>query len=71
MALYIGAMTGKGGDYETPSEFVRDLIQRHMEQTQSKEKYEVQAMLMQSMVENDYAPWTDGDLYDACDLLKD
>lgn len=70
LAQYVGAITGKSGDYETPSEFIRDLIRRHMEKTQAKEEKEVQTLLMQSLAEQDYSPWTSNDLQDARDLLK-
>ncbi len=32
LASYVGKMTGKKGLYETPSEYVRDLIRRDMRQ---------------------------------------
>ncbi len=71
LALYVGAMTGVKGDYETPSEFIRDLVRRHMENTIEREDREIQTLLMQSIAENDYSPWGEGDLEDARNLLKD
>lgn len=65
LALYVGEMTGKGALYETPSEFIRDLVRRHMEKHLERERSDIQALLAQSLRENDYEPWTDGDLADA------
>lgn len=65
LALYVGEITGKGALYETPSEFIRDLVRRHMEKTQQHERGEINAMLARSMRENDYADWSDADLADA------
>ena len=70
LAYYVGVITGKGGDYETPSEFIRDLVRRHMEQAEVKEEQKIQTMLAQSMAENDYSPWTDQDIKEARDLVK-
>lgn len=70
LALYVGVVTGKGGDYETPSEFIRDLVRRHMEHAEAKEEREIHTMLARSMAENDYAPWTAQDLQEARDLAK-
>lgn len=65
LALYVGEITGKGALYETPSEFIRDLVRRHMEKTVEQERREIHAMLRQSLRENDYADWTAADLDDA------
>jgi Arc/MetJ-type ribon-helix-helix transcriptional regulator len=65
LALYVGEMTGKGALYETPSEFIRDLVRRHMERTLEHESKDIRAMLVQSVQENDYSDWTDIDLADA------
>ena len=65
LALYVGEVTGKGALYETPSEFIRDLVRRHMEKAQQHERNDINAMLAQSMRENDYAEWTGNDLADA------
>jgi len=70
LAEYVGSITGKSGEYETPSEFIRDLIRRHMEKTKAKEEKEIQILLMQSLAENDYTPWTNNDLDEARNLLK-
>lgn len=65
LALYVGEMTGSGALYETPSEFIRDLVRRHMERTYEQERREIHALLEQSLKENSYADWTAGDLDDA------
>ena len=65
LALYVGEITGKGALYETPSEFIRDLVRRHMEKTEERERGEVNTMLARSLRGNDYADWTDSDLADA------
>lgn len=65
LALYVGEITGKGALYETPSEFIRDLVRRHMEKTEERERGEITAMLARSLQENNYADWSDADLADA------
>jgi len=65
LALYVGEMTGSGALYETPSEFIRDLVRRHMERTNHQERQEIHMLLEQSLNENDYADWTAADLDDA------
>jgi len=65
LALYVGEITGKGALYETPSEFVRDLVRRHMEKTLEQERGDIRALLAQSLREDDYAKWTEGDLAEA------
>ena len=65
LAVYVGEITGKGALYETPSEFIRDLVRRHMEKTEERERGAVTAMLARSLQENDYAEWSDADLADA------
>ena len=65
LALYVGEITGKGALYETPSEFIRDLVRRHMEKAQEHERSDITAMLAQSLRENDYTDWTGNDLADA------
>ncbi len=71
LAQFVGEITGDGGLYETPSEFVRDLIRRYMESTQEKEVQEVNGLLMQSLAENRYSALTDQDLQDVRDAIKD
>lgn len=56
LARYVAEMTGDHGLYETPSEFVRDLIRRHMEQLQRTEAQEINQLLRQSLAENSYSP---------------
>lgn len=65
LALYVGEITGKGALYETPSEFIRDLVRRHMEASLDQERGEVRALLSQSLRENQYSDWSDDDLADA------
>ena len=55
LALYVGEITGKGSLYEPPSEFVRDLVRRHMEAGLENERCEVRALLSHSLRENQYA----------------
>lgn len=62
LAAYVGEITGKGALYETPSEFIRDLVRRHMEKAQAQERGEIRALLAQSLQENDYAAWSDADI---------
>ncbi len=65
LAAYVGAITGKGALYETPSEFIRDLVRRHMEKTQEQERGDIRALLAQSLQENDYTEWSAADLGEA------
>ena len=65
LALYVGEITGKGSLYETPSEFIRDLVRRHMEAALDNERGEIRALLRQSLQENQYAVWSEDDLADA------
>ena len=65
LALYVGEITGRGSLYETPSEFIRDLVRRHMEAALNQECGEVRALLLQSLRENEYSVWSDEDLADA------
>lgn len=54
LARFVGEITGEGGLYETPSEFVRDLIRRYMEKTIKNEQQEINALLRQAIEENNY-----------------
>jgi antitoxin ParD1/3/4 len=65
LARYVGEITGEGTLYETPSEFIRDLVRRHMEKALEQEHLDIRAMLVHSLHENDYAALTDADLADA------
>jgi len=65
LALYVGEITGKGSLYETPSEFIRDLVRRHMEKMLEQERGDIRALLAQSLRENDYSDLTDDDFADA------
>lgn len=64
LARFVGEMTGDGGLYETPSEFVRDLIRRYMENMQQSESAEINQLLMQSIAENSYTPLSKDDFSD-------
>jgi antitoxin ParD1/3/4 len=64
LAKFVGEITGDGGLYETPSEFVRDLIRRYMENVQQFEAQEINTLLLQSISENDYSAWDEEDLQD-------
>lgn len=70
LAAYVGEITGQGGEYETPSEFIRDLIRRHMERTQDLEKQAVEIELMKSLSEQSYDAWSVDDLDDLRNSLK-
>ncbi|MEQ1704966.1 MAG: ribbon-helix-helix domain-containing protein [Rickettsiales bacterium] len=70
LARFVGEITGEGGLYETPSEFVRDLIRRYMEKTETNEQREINALLTQAIEENEYSPLTPGDISDFYKLLK-
>ena len=61
LAQFVGDITGENGLYETPSEFVRDLIRRYMEKTAAADRYAINALLRQSLAENDYSDLTDKD----------
>ncbi|WP_040309160.1 hypothetical protein [Asticcacaulis biprosthecium] len=65
LAAYVGEITGKGALYESPGEFIRDLVRRHMERSQNRERADVQALLSQSLRENSYEEWTSKDMDDA------
>lgn len=65
LALYVGEITGKGALYETPSEFIRDLVRRHMEKHQEQERRDIHALLAQSLQEKQYSDWSEADLNDA------
>ena len=71
LAAYVGAITGHGGEYEPPSEFIRDLIRRHMEKTLDQEKRDVEMLLLQALSENDYDDWSKQDIQDLRQHLKD
>lgn len=70
LARFVAEITGEGGLYETPSEFVRDLIRRYMENSVSDERAEVAKLLRQSIAENDYSPYDPSFTKNLRDLLK-
>ena len=57
LAEFVSEITGENGLYETPDEFVRDLIRRYMEKNLSEEQREINALLRQSIEENNYRPY--------------
>lgn len=57
LARFVGEITGEGGLYETPSEFIRDLIRRYMEKTAKNEQSEINALLTQAIEENNYSDY--------------
>tara|TARA_R110002126_G_scaffold176641_2_gene325452 strand:- start:28804 stop:29076 length:273 start_codon:yes stop_codon:yes gene_type:complete len=65
LARYVGEVTGKGSLYETPSEFIRDLVRRHMEKSLEQEHNDIRSLLARSLLEADYSDWTDSDLSEA------
>lgn len=69
LAQFVGEVTGKGGLYETPSEFVRDLIRRYMEATGAVERHAINSLLNRSLSENNYSPVTDADATSIRDAL--
>ena len=54
IAQFVSEITGEGRLYETPSEFVCDLIYSYMEYNAHDERMEVANLLRQSIFENDY-----------------
>ncbi|TPW27382.1 hypothetical protein FJU08_20470 [Martelella alba] len=65
LAAYVGEITGKGTLYETPSEFIRDLVRRHMERALEQERNDMRSMLAQSLRENDDTSLSANDFDDA------
>ncbi|MEO7022160.1 MAG: ribbon-helix-helix domain-containing protein [Ktedonobacteraceae bacterium] len=61
LAQFVGEITGEGGLYETPSEFVRDLIRRYMEKIGIEDRRTMNALLRQSITENSYSDFTEQD----------
>lgn len=70
LGQFVGEITGEGGLYETPSEFVRDLIRRYMEGTKHGQEQEINALLLQSVSENNYSPWTKQDIKNVRDTIE-
>jgi antitoxin ParD1/3/4 len=61
LAQFVAKMTGEDGLYETPSEFIRDLIRRYMENMAMAEGRTINNLLRQSLAENSYTPLTPND----------
>lgn len=70
LANFVGEITGEDGLYETPSEFVRDLIRRYMENHETNEQREINALLTQAIEENEYSELTPDDIKGFRNLLK-
>lgn len=70
LAEFVAEVTGEDGLYETPSEFVRDLIRRYMENVHATERHEINTLLRQSMAENDYTPLTRQDAMDIRNAIQ-
>lgn len=71
LAVFVGQITGEGGLYETPTEFVRDLIRRYMEQAQKAESIQINSLLAQSIAENNYSAWTQDDMQEIMDKIEE
>ena len=61
LAKFVGEITGEDGLYETPSEFVRDLIRHYMANINS-EKHEIDDLLFQAITENSYSEYSHADI---------
>ena len=70
LARFVGEITGKNGLYETPSEFIRDLIRRYMENVLQSETQTINTLLMQSLAENDYTAWDAQDVKDIRNTIR-
>ena len=70
LAKFVGEVTGKGGLYETPSEFIRDLIRRYMENAEAKEADDINQLLAQSLAENDYSRWSNDDMAEIRETIQ-
>ncbi len=70
LARFVGEVTGKGGLYETPSEFIRDLIRRYMENAEAKEADDINQLLAQSLAENDYSRWSANDMAEIRETIQ-
>lgn len=49
LALFVGIRTGPDGLYETPSEYIRDLIRHDMEAWKEQEQHEFYETVFESM----------------------
>ena len=70
LAKFVGEVTGKGGLYETPSEFIRDLIRRYMENAEAKKADDINQLLAQSLAENDYSHWSNNDMAEIRETIQ-
>ncbi len=70
LAHYVAEVTGAHGLYETPTEFIRDLIRRHMEQREQTESAAINAALASSMEHGHYSSWTEKDMHALRDLAN-
>lgn len=61
LAEYVGRITGEGTLYETPGEFIKDLVRRDMER--HIERQEIDDLLESTFSpDNKCSPWTKNDL---------
>jgi len=70
LAEFVAKMTGEDGLYETPSEFVRDLIRRNMEKVAALEQDMTNKLLRQSLAENNYSDFVNKDIDDIINSLE-
>jgi Arc/MetJ-type ribon-helix-helix transcriptional regulator len=71
LAAFVHQMTGEGGVYETPSEYIRDLIRRHMEAVQQQQQEEINQLLRQALAEDHYTPLTSQDFETLRDMVRE
>lgn len=71
LAEFVSMIIGETGLYETPSEFVRDLIRRYMESTYTIERHEINHLLRKSVRENSHTPLTKQDAIDVRNAIRE
>lgn len=62
LANFVTYMTGENGLYETPSEFIRDLIRRYMENIEHTNKQHIDQLLTQAIEQQQYTPLATDDI---------
>lgn len=62
LAYHVGEVISTSGLYDNASEFIRDLIRRHLEEVEKKERSEINTLLLQSIQENNYSDWSENDI---------
>lgn len=60
LAKHVGRVTGEGTHYESPDEFIKDLVRRDMER--HIERQEIDDLLESTYHDNEITPWTKADL---------